>query len=424
MTAVGTDKSVSSRLGISSAKLTGSQLGMICLLYAYGFLLGSVLPIGQVGQFFYVIACAELLAALMRNGTGFFRPTVKKSKLCRTPDIQEDKAQSLTIAICWLSAAVVFLTVAPPVVLIGSPFANFSILALASLVFSISSLPEGRGKFQLTATHLTFFRFGLSGLLTLIGSLFWQVDLQSLLALHLFATILVLGLALFNAERSNDPRGSEPGVLRFQNERNLSLSALVCRYSDIWVVGWLLAPIEALIYLNARLIVSILDVVICATLRSFSKSLSVASGRENLLGDNALTARMNLGLLLIGGGTAVALLAIFPTIVPLIPTDQIDAKPVALWLLLASSAPAIWGATDLFLQFYSHKLVHWFIYWCSAALICMLPFISHADSALEVATIYAAVRITLGGVAAVYASITLGFLPGFTAILHRQLRMI
>ncbi|MEX3316357.1 hypothetical protein [Sulfitobacter sp. PS-8MA] len=135
-------------------------------------------------------------------------------------------------------------------------------------------------------------------------------------------------------------------------------------------------------------------------------------------------ARLNLGLLLIGGGICVGILALFSVLTPLFPPPFEAEKAVLSWLLLGAAAPALFGAGPLFLTITGQRREWALMSLTGAFLMAGLAYGLRVQTPLALAQLYAALQLVTFGTAAAVIGQRRGVWPGLTALLFRRIRLL
>ncbi|NUH66766.1 hypothetical protein HTT03_15900 [Sulfitobacter sp. S0837] len=147
-----------------------------------------------------------------------------------------------------------------------------------------------------------------------------------------------------------------------------------------------------------------------------------AHGQSSTFVANA--ARLNLGLLLIGGGTCVGVLVLFPVLSPLVVPSFETERAALLWLMFGAAAPALFGAGPMFLAITGHRREWALISLLCAFLMAGVAYGLRINTPAELAQIYAAVQLAAFGSAAAVIGQKRGVWPGLTALMFRRIRLL
>ncbi len=137
----------------------------------------------------------------------------------------------------------------------------------------------------------------------------------------------------------------------------------------------------------------------------------------------SLSARANLGFLLIGGAVALLLLVIMDPFLHLFGISAADGRRAMIWLIIAQSAPAIFGATNLFMSLTKLDGVRAWLLWAAMPLALILTFAAARDGLAALAATYAALQIGAAAICAVVVALNCGIWPGLTAMFHSRIRL-
>lgn len=195
-------------------------------------------------------------------------------------------------------------------------------------------------------------------------------------------------------------------------------------YIDLLVFPLLLGGAEALIYLVARAMAQVLIAAVAEIGTQARGSLIASGSRRDSAGFNALAARLNLGILLVGGGLGVVLLTAGDYLPNVLGYDLSGLGPVLGWLLLAGAAPAFFGATDTLMGVSAMHRQATILHLAAAVFFCATVFGIGQISALVMAQTYAVCALAQALLAAVLLARSVGVWPGLTAILLRQIKLL
>lgn len=194
-------------------------------------------------------------------------------------------------------------------------------------------------------------------------------------------------------------------------------------YADLFILPAVLSGADALLYLLARAMVQIILSTVGHIERQAHNSLSVYTGpaaRGDLI---ALAARLNLGLLLVGGGMAVVVLTTIDYIPAALGLALPGFNPVLAWLVLGASAPAFFGATGVLLSA-SHMNGHNTMMQLIGVVVFAVGAFALPPTATAFAQLYAFTMLAVGLLSAASLVKSVAIWPGLTAILLRQIKLL
>ncbi|WP_093738465.1 hypothetical protein [Sulfitobacter delicatus] len=315
----------------------------------------------------------------------------------------------------------VLFAVAPMPLLIGQPISMLYI-AGASLALSVSNLAAA----QRSALHQN--RYNIFPLrMVFAAALLWGLDeISEIDAGLLLSALLLLWLAVAVTLLQGLPSPfSEVGSPRQPQLRKtvLAFGPALLKVADILILPCVLSPVPAAGYIGMRagglLTIFTLSSVQAAT-RERLKRNSAPSLAAEFAAD---AARLNLGLLLIGGGVSVGILVIQPYITPHFSPFASGDVTVLLWILLGALAPALLGAAPVLLSLTGHRREWALISFVGVLLLAALTYSLRISTPLGLAQVYAAVQLATIACAALIIGRTRGVWPGLTAVLFRRIRL-
>lgn len=293
----------------------------------------------------------------------------------------------------------------------GQPLAVLALLGL-TLILSLLGFASERGCATTSQSALR--------LLIWVGC--WQaIDfadvLSKLLALGtaLFITLCLLFAGMIRVQRRLLP--ITPPSPQPVTTTNWAL------YADILLLPLVLSGGDALIYLLARGCAQVLITAIAHIGNQAAPSLTAIGAARDAAQFNAMAARLNLGLLLVGGGLGVVLLTAGDYIPDALGFELGGFSSVLGWLILAAAAPAFFGATDTLMNA-TYLQRHSMLIQIAAVVALCVATLSGPMSALTFAQTYAAVCLCQALFAAVLLARRVGVWPGLTAVLLRQIKLL
>ncbi|TMM52489.1 hypothetical protein [Sulfitobacter sabulilitoris] len=406
---------------------TAARCITICAWIGYVAVLAQNLSHHGLGQMLYALAAASLLARVCSNGWApwiIYRFSVSASagRSACVVGLGE-------VVVCWgvLSAGLLgFAWWMPSLVLRDNAPAAVVVLGLGlalGLIRIASAGVAGTG-FKARALMMNGPLPILLVFCAVLGAeQLGRLDLRSFLGLHLLATLFALSFALWTLLPAMG-KSSDPSV---NPQRRLTLIAAggaVFRGSDILVLGWILPGTEAAAYLIARALVSPVDLVNTAIRGAMGPGLAALYTGSSTARFVSAAARVNLGILLIGGASVLGVLAIAPIVAKALPGTVPFDPTVMAWLVLAAEMPAIFGATDLLLIATRSAFLRHLLDWSCVPVMIGTVVLCDPGTAPDVAMLYAGVRAGHCAAAAAYLALVHRIWPGLTALMHRRLKML
>lgn len=247
------------------------------------------------------------------------------------------------------------------------------------------------------------------------------VRFEFVLGLHAIALLVASVLALRRLPRLR--WGCDlPAAGIFADSMRQSATILF-RNVDILVIGFVLAPVEAAVYLILRGVAMLLDLLFRLLGDALRDPIALSLQTRDSGRFVAQAARANLGFLLIGGAGALLLFVTAGPVLHLLGISPGEGRMPLVYLILAQSTPAIFGATHLFLTLAKlDGLRAWFI-WATMPIALILTFSAAREGLVPLAATYAALQIGLGAVSAVTVAVHCGIWPGLTALFHGRIRL-
>lgn len=296
----------------------------------------------------------------------------------------------------------------------GKPLAALC-LAGSALLLSLMHLAVALRRARGAAT------WPFAARLLLAAAVIWALEQLSrpsseILLATLFLLWLLMALALLRgapAPFATDP-SSNPGP------QGATLGPALLRYGDMLIVLCLLPPGPALGYILLRGAGLALSMALQPLLIAAEERLS--AGAPGAFAPAA--ARLNLGLLLIGGGLGLAILTLYELIPAQMSLLRGAGPEVLAWHLLAAAAPALFGAGPLFMTLTGMRR-EWGVLSLGAALLMgSLAYGLTLSTPLAFAQLHAGAQLTSHVLAAWIIGRRHGVWPGPTALLFRHIRLL
>lgn len=243
-----------------------------------------------------------------------------------------------------------------------------------------------------------------------------SVDIVLLLALFLSLCVMCTKLPAL------------PGSPALQQERTVPnagrcLTAgapFLLRNCDILCLPLLYTPSIAAPYLLMRVLVTPAFVVL-----DHFEALSAErlSGNMKAKAYKEASARINLGMLLIGGAAGLFILAGVHFGAAQQSISLLIEREVLFWLLIGLAARAVFGASYAFLETSGLRRSGLILSGIAALSFVLTLVVISSSSPVTLAMSYAISQIIFSGLAAALAITHLGVWPGLTAILLRQIKL-
>ncbi|MDD9719422.1 hypothetical protein PVW51_01900 [Sulfitobacter sp. PR48] len=325
----------------------------------------------------------------------------------------------------WVSACVFFLgaliagllplLAADPALLIG-------ILGLALCLGALNLVCASRRSATGKTSKLAELRWGILAFIV-----FWSADLaksDAQLTVWLCILIVLVTTAL-------QCRGLRAMISLSHNlparplaETILTLVAAGVRVPDILIMPILLPPSAAGTYLAARGVAMVIEWLLKQLCRRSRREIRLALVRGGGAGFTKLAARLNLGMLLIGGGAAMGAISVSPYLAGVMGWSAHEFHQLLFWLVLVQVAPAIFGAADLLLEIAGYRRDVFLI-----RLVGILGFGAAAallrpDGAVLLAQQSALLHLGLGFTMAGLLAWRAGIWPGLTGVFFGKIRLL
>lgn len=200
---------------------------------------------------------------------------------------------------------------------------------------------------------------------------------------------------------------------------------LALRQVDLLVLPFVLPPSAAIPYLMARgfgaCVTVALDQLIGRAYRSVANQIE---GKANAAFPVAEAARVNLGVLLVGGAIALALLSVLPYLPKVLGPASHRVEDVVGWLLLATLGPAFFGAAPAFMRLAGLQREMTVLFFLSTLAFAAMVIAQPNLTMLALAQMTAATQLSVAAVASGLLAWRTGVWPGLTAILFRQIKLL
>ena len=397
---------------------------------AYTWVLAQLLPPDQLGIALYALALAGLLAGLLVAGWAghILREGARALEVFDQPRFRALLGQGLWVVL-WrggllalgLSAlaalgALPRLTPAWPLAaLVGA-----TCLASALLACLVSAA-RAQGHLARAMAAQGVLRAGLPLAATLGLAWYGGLTLPWVISLYLGSICLLLPWLAWRLPRPKRQRSTEDERASLRALWGAQAGSLLLGHLDVVMLGWLLSPIEAALYLVARRLAGLLALLFDALRSALAPRLAVAFTQPKVFA--ALAARVNLGFLLIGAGAGGVLVLAGPFVLPLFGAGFETALPAFLWLVLGQAAPALFGATGMLMVMSNMEAERARLVWALMPAAALLLFWGAAGGVTRLALCAAAVQLVLAAASAALLTWRHGVLPGATALLHTRLRL-
>lgn len=259
---------------------------------------------------------------------------------------------------------------------------------------------------------------------TFLVSLFTTLNDDLVLALYLFINVLIIFcylpslLALWH--RSPVGGASAITVGKSVNE---AVPCLVKNF-DLIMVSFTFSPILALPYLVARCMVHLVTVVLDLLEASAVSGLSRSFATQNKLAFSAASARINLGMLLIGGATVLLMLSL-ETAFDIQSTVTVGKAKDVLWLLLLGAvARMAFGAVFALMCATGMRRDAMVLGLATIGVFFLCHTIStNVPKDVALAKSHAISQLFYTGSCAALIALRLRVWPGLTALLFRQIKL-
>ena len=189
--------------------------------------------------------------------------------------------------------------------------------------------------------------------------------------------------------------------------------------ADILLLPFVLTGSEALAYLAVRIVAQLP----LGGIAIIEREAMARLGQGIVGAPSATGARLNLGILLAGGGMCMAALSAGPLLPALPGIDGGYLRQVLGWLVLGAAAPALFGASDAFFRNSRQRALLALLRVPALAGFLLATLTAAQPTALLMAQCFAAMHLAAAAVVAVTLARSFGVWPGVTALLLRQIRL-
>ncbi len=413
------------RLKQNALRYAAMNVAEAAAWFLYVWILTRLLPTSDLGRVIYALVFSGCVGAVLTVGW-------KAWLLEQASRPGADMATAWSVAAAGLATRC--MVVLPIMVMVSwniggmvlSPMPEMPIL-IASLagLFALSRLVSFglRARGETTGAALLH---GPLPILLAVGAVLVMAETRAipfdlLLALHAVCLVvpIVLGLLRLPRLRWN---GDLPSASVFAPSMTQS-GALLYRNADVLVVGLVLTPLECAIYLIVRGVAMVLDLVFRVLGHAMSEPMSHSmQGRSGGLFVSQ-AARANLGFLLIGGAGAILLFITADPVLGVFGIFGVEGRQALVWLIIAQTAPAIFGATHVFMSLTKLDGLRAWVVWPALPLALMFVFAGAREGLVQLAMTYAVLQIGLAAVCAVIVALRCGIWPGLTAMFHGRIRL-
>ncbi|MFT6674858.1 MAG: hypothetical protein ACJAVM_001044 [Sulfitobacter sp.] len=382
------------------ATLVIAPLGWVMLCLA----LKNALPQAEFALVFSCVAYGECAALLLSEPkAGLQRPFQRNLEIL------------LAGWVCLVFAMLLFLGLEWLPFFAGQPLMVICLLALAVCIGMLRLIDRHHRPFQSIRPSLVTFRLWFCGGIVFMSTQVIDPRIDIELGLVLLAMVLLLCVKLCGHPHRHPIGQTALG--------SAGPAMLLLKYPDVLLLPFLFMAENCLVYLFARGI-SILPQIILGFLETAAQpNLSADFHKAGAQVFSASAARINLGFLLVGGASILAVMTAAPWFSSFLELTETDLPALLSWLLMGQAASVVFGATGLLLCTLGHRPVTLVVH-----LIGVIGFmgILLAQPVLGLQDVAAAYVVSQWGVAGVNALLLVryaGVWPGITALLFRQIRL-
>ncbi|PHQ98836.1 MAG: hypothetical protein COB39_07230 [Marinosulfonomonas sp.] len=321
----------------------------------YCWMLTRILDAGALGEVLYVLVFSSFIAALisagwgqivLRDGARFMQAGQTDQMTALVTDAVRGGGRRIAIMVVGLGVAYLAEILPAPVSTGRMVVITCVTAAILALILIYSAAHRACGHMVKALAGQGVVRAVLPLFLSLTLALTQPVLPISALLIHLISLCFILVWLLRGLPR--DRTAGNLAKLNRQSLRDLSLGQAgftLLMHMDVLVLGWVVGPAEAGIYLIVRRISGLLGLVFDALRNAVGPSLSVAFHRQSA---SETAAQVNRLFLLVGGVAAAVLVLAANAVLPLFGAGQ--ATVVFYWLLLGGITPALFGAAGLLMS--------------------------------------------------------------------------
>jgi hypothetical protein len=194
------------------------------------------------------------------------------------------------------------------------------------------------------------------------------------------------------------------------------------KFADILIVPWVLEEPAVYGYIIARVATLLVPLILNLLERKVAPQLVSLIAEQIQLPFNAAAARINLGYLLVCGGTILLILNSGPYIASFLEISDPLFYEVLTWLLIGQAAPVLFGATNLFMHVLGRAAFYGIISGVTSLLFILCVLSTGAKDGVIVAQTFAAAQLTLAAICALLLTQS-GVWPGLTALFQKKIRL-
>jgi hypothetical protein len=238
------------------------------------------------------------------------------------------------------------------------------------------------------------------------------------------AVLTTLGFSIFQARSLlvGLPQARHISKLG-QGSGLMAIAPTLLRYVDLLILPVLFSPEPALLYIVARAAGMVIEWSLDHLIRLAEPSIAMAHRFESQVKFIASAARLNLGLLLVGGGVALGVLSTAPNFSRLFGSRAATFREILIWVVVAQTAPAIFGAASAVLDIARHRREVAMIRMAGTLGFCMVVGLNQPSTGYLLAQHYAAVQLSVCAMMAGLVAWRSGIWPGITAVLFKQIKL-
>ena len=213
--------------------------------------------------------------------------------------------------------------------------------------------------------------------------------------------------------------------INYPVQTRVSTGEVLMRHGDILIVLALVPdPALWLPYLIAKALSEVMVVIFDQMGDAAMPKLRDAFQAPRLHAFNAVSARLNLGFLLIGGGTTVLMIGLFKMFEPFLDGVAVGSSAILTWLLLGQCGPAIFGATGWIMKAGDLGRLNKALAGLSVVSTALVLLSVGFGDPLTFAKAFALCQLAGSALGAGLLVYLLGIWPGVTAVLFRQLKLL
>jgi len=383
------------------------RLGGAGAWLAYIWTLTRILTVDALGEVLYILVLAGFLAALisagwaqmlLREGSRYMNQN-QPDKMASIISYSLKGARLRSIIII-IGVTVAYFSGLMPSLISTAKLATLTIAisVVLAIILLLSSAQRACGNLIKSMAGPGVYRavipLGISSILTLLE----PVTSIAALSIHLAALCVIAGWLFTGLPKKQTNHQTE----RIDRSalHNLGLTQIgyvAILHLDVLILGWVTGPIEAGIYLIARRISGLLNLVFDALRNAYAPSVSVAFLQERQCIETA--TKVNRMFLITGSITGLCLILFGHYILQIF--GATEAMGVYFWLLLANGVPAIFGATGFLMMMANMERLRLLF------IATLLPFgiiillWAGKNGVYELAMAYALLQLSLGACGAV-----------------------